>query len=227
MKQLLPAGGAVAALLRLASVSAVLAQPVMQQQWPSANAPAVAPTGNVQVLFEPAPRSFGPAGQLWVYSAQRGGLRTGHSGQLAAAGRLLTFRPAYPFEPGEVVYATTWAAGAPNQPVRPQLWPFTMGVGGTGQGNFLPSTALATPCPAPGVVLGDIDNDGDLDLLTASMLDSQVRVRLNGSDASGSGTGVYDAGTLVEIGHPAYSLALGDVDGDGDLGLLTTNPKAS
>ena len=137
----------------------------------------------------------------------------------ACFGRLLTFEPAYPFQPGEVVCATTWAAGAANQPARSQLWQFTVAVGGTGRGNFLPGTDLSPRNLAPGVVLGDVDHDGDLDLLTASTSASQVRVRLNGGDASGSSTGQYDAGTLVEIGHPAYSLALGNVDGDGDLDL--------
>jgi hypothetical protein len=65
-------------------------------------------------------------------------------------------------------------------------------------------------------VLGDVDGDGDLDLLAATF-GSMVRVRLN------DGAGVFGSGQDVPVDNSAqaYTLALGDVDNDGDLDLLT------
>lgn len=76
---------------------------------------------------------------------------------------------------------------------------------------------------APGLALGDVDGDGDLDLLTASSSTSQVRVRLNGGNALGTNTGGFSRGGQVAVGSNPFGLALGDVDGDGDLDLLTAN----
>jgi len=193
----------------------------MQQCWPAANAVAAAPNGGVRVQFSLAPGQKLHSPPLWVYSAQRGGRRTGRSGQLERAGQQLFFKPSYDFLPGEVVYATTWASRMFNPVAQAQLWQFTAAVGGTGEGNLQPGADLATPALAPGLALGDVDGDGDLDVLTASASTSRVRVRLNGGDATGTNTGQYDAGTLVEAGYPNYSLVLGDVDGDGDLDLVS------
>ena len=55
-----------------------------------------------------------------MYSAQRGGRRTYHSGQLERAGLQLLFQPSYDFLPGEVVYATTWAERVGNPVARAQ-----------------------------------------------------------------------------------------------------------
>jgi hypothetical protein len=74
---------------------------------------------------------------------------------------------------------------------------------------------------ADALVLGDIDGDGDLDLLTANGLPGTVSIRLN--DGAGNFTipAVAANGTVTNLG--AYTLAVGDVDGDGDLDLLTAN----
>lgn len=117
-------------------------------------------------MFEPAPGIVLHLPLLWVDLAQRGGRRTGHRGQLARVGQQLIFRPTYDFQPGEVIYATTWAAQAANQAARPQLWQFTAVAGGTGQGNFGLGTDLPAPTLAPGLALSDVD--GDLDLVTGS-----------------------------------------------------------
>ncbi|MGI4874676.1 MAG: FG-GAP-like repeat-containing protein [Janthinobacterium lividum] len=75
------------------------------------------------------------------------------------------------------------------------------------------------------LVLGDIDADGDLDLLTVYTDlngDGIVSVRLN----NGSGAFTAPAAATaaeVAVGSYARALALGDVDGNGTLDLLTTN----
>ncbi|TVT42829.1 T9SS type A sorting domain-containing protein [Hymenobacter setariae] len=218
MKQLLHGAAASILLLGLTTFSAV-GQLTMQQRWPAANAVAAAPTAGVRVLFDSTPGLLLRQTPLWVYSTQRGGWRTGHSGQLDWDGRSLTFQSTFDFMPGEVVYATTWAAPAINQKPHALIWQFTTAVGGTGQGNFEQSANLPAPALAPGLALGDIDGDGDLDLVTGSPSTNHVCVRLN-EEAAGR-PGHYGPGTLVDVHHAAYSLALGDMDGDGDLDLVT------
>ncbi len=73
------------------------------------------------------------------------------------------------------------------------------------------------------VALADVDHDGDLDLLSANFGSGTVSVRLN--DGRGRFSGGVEADTPV--GAEPLSLAVGDVDGDGDLDLLTANSAAT
>ncbi|GAB3702315.1 hypothetical protein GCM10027592_31600 [Spirosoma flavus] len=70
------------------------------------------------------------------------------------------------------------------------------------------------------VVLGDVDGDGDLDLLTANQYSESVGIRLNNGSASFI---PHPTNPEVSVGGGAWSVTLGDVDGDGDLDLLTAN----
>jgi hypothetical protein len=68
------------------------------------------------------------------------------------------------------------------------------------------------------VAVGDLDRDGDLDLASASFHDDKVNVWQN------DGTPFTDAWTQQEVGsHTSYvrSVAAGDLDGDGDLDLVS------
>jgi hypothetical protein len=72
------------------------------------------------------------------------------------------------------------------------------------------------------LALGDIDNDGDLDLLSGNAGENN-RVWIN----SGVNTGVFvdDLQTLGGA-NVTRALQLGDVDGDGDLDLVTANTSS-
>ncbi|UOQ75105.1 FG-GAP-like repeat-containing protein [Hymenobacter cellulosilyticus] len=92
-----------------------------------------------------------------------------------------------------------------------------------GSGNF--TAPAMNPNPAVGsypqsVAVGDVDGDGDLDLFTANNGSNSASVRLN------DGSGNFTAPTTnpnPALGTRPSHVAVGDVDGDGDLDLLTAN----
>ena len=94
---------------------------------------------------------------------------------------------------------------------------------GSNTGVFSGGQSIAVGSESRGVALADIDGDGDLDVLAASLTNGFVQVRLNGGDATGSNTGVFSGSGFVGVGDTPASIAMGDIDGDGDLDLLTAN----
>ncbi|MCP3968520.1 MAG: hypothetical protein GY718_19610, partial [Lentisphaerae bacterium] len=70
------------------------------------------------------------------------------------------------------------------------------------------------------VALGDVDTDGDLDLV-AGIRDQTNRLYLNNGTAS-PWNGVSGSDITTDA-DSAWSVALGDVDGDGDLDLVVGN----
>lgn len=67
------------------------------------------------------------------------------------------------------------------------------------------------------VTVADVNNDGQLDMLTANVNANTVSVRL------GDGRGQFVAAPEVPVGIGALSVAVGDVNGDGNLDLLAAN----
>ncbi|WP_158966996.1 FG-GAP-like repeat-containing protein [Paraglaciecola sp. L3A3] len=66
------------------------------------------------------------------------------------------------------------------------------------------------------IVLIDFDQDGDLDLL-AGKASQNKKIYLN------DGTGVFATGVAIGYYSPTMAMAVGDVDGDGHLDVLTGN----
>src|SRR5690606_29238220 len=69
------------------------------------------------------------------------------------------------------------------------------------------------------LAIGDLDGDGDMDIVTAN------QETLDGSVLLNQGAGVFSS-TAFPIGYQAADLALGDLDGDGYLDAVTGNGAA-
>ena len=91
-----------------------------------------------------------------------------------------------------------------------------------GTGRFTNGPDVPVGAYPHGVTTGDVDGDGDLDLLTANYTTGTsgggtVSVRLN------DGSGGFTGGSEVPTATGPWCVVTGDVDGDGDLDLLTGN----
>ena len=74
-----------------------------------------------------------------------------------------------------------------------------------------------------GGAVGDIDNDGDIDIAYSDFAAGTVTTRLN----DGSGGFATIAQTLTTIGAQAYSLRLADIDNDGWLDLIAIQTQTT
>jgi hypothetical protein len=94
---------------------------------------------------------------------------------------------------------------------------------GNGQGGFTPAPnspfAVEVKPHTHGVATGDLNGDGNLDLVTDSWGNDQVAVLF------GDGTGSFNAsGTFLDVGKMPYQrVRVGDINGDGKSDIITTN----
>ncbi|TYZ14344.1 hypothetical protein FY528_01045 [Hymenobacter lutimineralis] len=191
---------------------------------PASNGRA-APRANsgVQLTFS-EPVTAATAANARVFSSQRGGRK---AGTWSSSGTTFSFAaaagtPQTDFLPGETVRvslpATVQSAGGATLPA--QMYQFTTATAGTGRGNLTAGTTATSDGNALTTNVGDIDGDGDLDLVLVSAGAPSIQTLLNGGDQTGSNTGVFSNGTRFSTTVRLNGSALGDVDGDGDLDLL-------
>jgi alpha-tubulin suppressor-like RCC1 family protein len=85
-----------------------------------------------------------------------------------------------------------------------------------GNGSFTSYVSYGVADSPIDIVLGDLDNDGDLDLITANLFGNSISVL----EGNGDGTFV-EPDVVYGIGQRPYDLALGDLNNDGNLDLVS------
>ena len=143
----------------------------------------------------------------------------GFQGRVAGAyntGGNIVFNPQNDFHPGELV-ATTLTSGiqAGGSPLYPFVWQFHIGVTG-GSGRYTPDDQDLGAASTMDVAVGDLDGDGDLDAVTANILNTNNAVWVN------DGLGVLTTTQSLEPSN-TKGVALGDLDGDADLDAFFAN----
>ncbi len=98
--------------------------------------------------------------------------------------------------------------------------------GTTSADDWQKNTIVALTNNTHTVKLGDLDNDGDLDVVTGipwsnSVSSRSVRAYYN------NGSGVFSAAQIVEDGKGLYSGVVYDIEGDGDLDIIGQNVYAN
>ncbi|WP_324672209.1 FG-GAP-like repeat-containing protein [Hymenobacter sp. GOD-10R] len=191
---------------------------------PARNAIAAPRTTDVAATFnQTLANTAATQGALKVYSAQAGGRKAGTA---TVSGNTLAFNPTTDFKPGETVFTTVTSAAQSSSGASlatGQVFQFrtaTTPSSGTFAEGSNPTVDNGTPSLGA-VTFGDVDGDGDLDLLTANTSNifnmGSVGVRLN------DGKGIFGPGQIVPIDRGTGTLATGDIDGDGDLDFVATN----
>ncbi|MBF9239809.1 VCBS repeat-containing protein [Hymenobacter sp. BT683] len=229
---LVPAGASATGDIRLVTAGGTATVPnftvkLLATTMPAANAKA-APVANSAVTATfTEDVAGGYLTGIAVYSAQVGGRKPG---LLTATANVVRYTstlavPRLAFRPGELVQVTipSTVRSRYSLAAQPRVWQFTTAVRGTGRGTFTAGTDPAVGSSPRSVVAGDVDGDGDLDLVVANVGGNTASVSLNGGNASGSNPGAFGGTQLVTVGNGPTHAVLADVDGDGDLDVLTAN----
>jgi hypothetical protein len=201
----------------LLSSAAQAQAPAVTAITPKPNTIAAPTTTPVTVSFN-QPLSTGTSTQnaLKVFSHQAGGKKVGTA---TVSGNTLSFVPATPFKAGETVFSTlTTGVQSSSQQALPQPYVFQFTTATKpSAGTFSAGSEIGNGSGLT-IATGDIDGDGDLDLLTASA--NNVEVRLN------DGKGIFGSPSVISTGTSSTTLirtlTLGDMDGDGDLDLINS-----
>ena len=165
---------------------------------------------------------------LRAFGAQQGGQLVGHGNSTAvttAAGRVLTVNPNTDFAPGEVVLVTVPTAIASTGGTtltKKEVYQFTAGVSNANTGSsFINGTDRSSAGAPTTIVLGDLDRDGDLDMLVArDPASTQNAIEEYFNNGDGTFTKVA---TLTGLGTYIENLTLADVNGNGTLDLIVSD----
>jgi hypothetical protein len=163
-------------------------------------------------------------GSLTVFSQQRGGRLTDGSagGSTTVSGSTLSFDPTTDFQPGETVFSTVTTAARNSagtlSPAAGHVSQFTVATGGGGRGGLVYASQVAlggsfSISYATDLAVGDVDGDGDPDVVAVANT-TTGQVLLN------DGSGTFGPGSTVALTGNQRKAELADLDGDGDLDLL-------
>lgn len=127
--------------------------------------------------------------------------------------------PPFDFMPGEVVtviLTTAIMSTAGDTLEHSVIWSFTVETYPAGAvfdtvGTFGESSVRSAICT------GDLDGDGDCDIVTACEVEDRVSVLLN------DGSGNFSGDIFFSVGRQPYDVIVSDIDNDGDLDLVAAN----
>ena len=150
-----------------------------------------------------------------------------YTGTLVVSSNTVTFTPSQNYRSGERITVTLSSGiqSSIGSTLAPFVFQFVVEAGGCSPFDFPDSGQTLSTNDTLGVSLGDLDGDGDLDAFFAeySSLGSAVANTVFTND----GTGVFsNSGQALGLARSA-EVALGDLDGDGDLDAFVANDMAS
>ncbi|HEY1011402.1 MAG TPA: FG-GAP-like repeat-containing protein, partial [Herpetosiphonaceae bacterium] len=94
---------------------------------------------------------------------------------------------------------------------------------GAADGGFQTPVVTASGNNPRAVALGDLNRDGKLDAAVANRVDSKVTILLG----QGNGSFVAASGSPHTVGSQPYTIAIGDLNRDGKLDVVTANASSS
>ena len=134
----------------------------------------------------------------------------------------VVFNPTTDFKPGEVITVTLTSAlentsGGPLSP--PQTFSFTTRNAATPSPVFTAADIDTSADSARSVFAADMDGDGDLDIISASLLDDTIAWYENDGNADPT----FTATDIATSADGAYSVFAADMDGDGDMDIISAS----
>jgi len=202
----------------LASLS--LAAPGNPAPHPDPNTHTAPPNTTVSLTYSETMDAATVNTQTFAVYAFQTGLLTATFG---VDGNTIILTPTRPFFPGELVQTTATTRTLSitgEQPLSYTVWGFCAAVqGGSGVFSAHPISRTFGEGYSWDIALGDVDGDGDLDAIVANIRNQAQDVHLN----DGSGVFSPHPSTPTFGAGSSRAVALGDVDGDGDLDALVAN----
>ena len=174
---------------------------------PAANTHTAPHTTTVSIEYDQAMDISTVSTQTFAVHAMQTGIITE---TYSVNGGIISISPDNPFKPGEFVQVSATTATLDitgTAPLTPTVWQFRTRVA-SHSGEFVDSSQSLSNAKSSSSILGDLDDDGDLDVFVGN--NGANTVWLN----DGSGTFTDTGQTL---GNANSAVALGDLDGDGDL----------